>query len=137
VKTLKEYIDLQPLTGASDEQIIRSYFIDNDMEEEGMELAHDLAEAKIKKMREKVSRIDEWAYTLPSDYLYENYPVKTATMLHRIELDYLVNGAVTGSRLKWAKENLPSIEEPQLYFQPCAWWLKEHGIKFKGDANET
>lgn len=132
MKTLKEYTDLQKLTGATDMEIITAYFVDNDMEEEAMEITHNLAKAKIKKLRARQYVIDEWAYTIPSDYLYEKYPVKTATMLHRIELDYIVNGEVTGSRLDWAKKNFSTLEEPRIYFQPCIRWLREHGIEFKG-----
>lgn len=131
MKTLKEYTDMQKLTGASDMEIITAYFIDNDMEEEMMEISHNLAKAKIEKMRARKHIIDEWAYTIPSDYLYDKYTVKTATMLHRIELDYIVNGEVTGARLEWAKKNFPNIEEPSVYFQPCVRWLEEQGIMFK------
>lgn len=131
MKTLKEYTDMQKLTGATDMEIITAYFIDNDMEEEMMEISHNLAKAKIEKMRARNHIIEEWTYTIPSDYLYEKYPVKTATMLHRIELDYIVNGKVTGARLDWAKKNFHTIEEPSVYFQPCVRWLREQGIEFR------
>lgn len=131
MKDLKQYTDMQKLTGMTDMEIITAYFVDNGMEEEMMEVSHNLAKAKIEKMRARKHIIEEWTYTIPSDYLYEKYPVKTATMLHRIELDYIVNGEVTGYRLEWAKENLSDIEEPKIYFQPCVRWLEEQGIKFK------
>lgn len=131
MKTLKEYTDMQKFTGATDMEIITAYFVDNDMEEEMMEISHNLAKAKIEKMRARKHIIDEWTYTIPSDYLYDTYPVKTATMLHRIELDYIVNGEVTGARLDWAKKNFLTIDEPSIYFQPCVKWLREHGIEFR------
>lgn len=131
MKSLKEYIEWQKLTGMSDREIITSYFIDNDMEEEAMELSHNLAKAKIEKMKHRQHIIKEWAYTIPTDYLYLNYPINIATMLHRIELDYLVNGEVTDNRLEWAKENIPNIKEPDVYFQPCVGWLEDRGIEFK------
>ena len=137
MKTLKEYTDMQKLTGETDMEIITAYFVDNDMEEEMMEVSHNLAKAKIEKLRARKHIIEEWAYIMPSDYLYKTYQVETATMLHRVELDYLVNGKVTGYRLKWAKENLSTIKEPRLYFQPCAIWLKEQGIKFKEDNTDA
>lgn len=131
MKRLKDYIDWQKISGMSDIEIITSYFIDNDMEEDAMELSHNLAKAKIEKMKNREGIIKTWVYAIPSDYLYENYSVKIATMLHRIELDYIVNGEVTGQRLKWAAENLPNIKMPYVYFQPCIEWLKENGIEFK------
>lgn len=136
MKQLKDYIDLQPLTGMSDMEIITSYFIDNDMEEEAMEITHSLAKAKITKMKQNEWFVKTWTYTLPSEYLYNNYPVKVATMLHRIELDYIVNREVTYSRLEWAKENIPNLKMPEIYFRPCVDWLKEQGIRFKDDEEE-
>ena len=133
MRELKNYVEWQNVTGMSDMEIITAYFIDNDIEEKAMEVSHNLAKAKIEKLKDKESIIKSWAYTIPSDYLYEKYPVKTATMLHRIELDYIVNGEVTGFRLEWAKENLPNIKMPFVYFQPCLKWLEERGIKFKED----
>jgi hypothetical protein len=137
MKQLKDYIDLQPLTGMSDMEIITSYFIDNNMEEEAMEITHNLAKAKITKMKQNEWFIKTWAYTLPSEYLYNNYPVKVATMLHRIELDYIVNREVTNIRLEWAKENIPNLKMPEIYFFPCIDWLKEQGIRFKDDEEEN
>ena len=131
MKQLKEYIDLQKFTGMSDMEIITQYFIDNDIEEEAMEISHNLAKAKIEKMRHRQDIVKTWAYTIPSEYLYKKYSLEVASRLHRIELDYIVNGEVTNGRLEWAKENLPNIKEPEVYFQPCIEWLEEQGIKFK------
>ena len=130
MKCLKDYIEYQKFFNLSDMEIITQYFIDNDMEEEGMELSHKLAKSKIEKMKNGEHLIKRWAYNIPSDYLYENYPVKIATMLHRIELDYIVNGEVTGSRLEWARENIPNIQKPLVYFFPCMEWLDKNGVKF-------
>ena len=131
MKHLKDYVELQKLTGMSDKEMILAYFVDNDIEEEAMEIFYDLANAKIRKMKSREHEVKTWVYTIPSDYLYEEYPVKIATMLHRIELDYIVNGEVTNNRLKWAKENVPNTKMPTLYFQPCLEWMEKQGIKFK------
>lgn len=134
MKALKDYIDMQKFFGMSDMEVITQYFIDNDMEEEAMELYHNLAKAKIDKMKHRRNIIKTWAYTIPSEYLYNKYSLDVASRLHRIELDYIVNGEVTNGRLEWAKEHLPNIKEPDVYFQPCIEWLAERGIKFK-DTN--
>lgn len=131
MKTLREYVELQKLTGMSDMEIIISYFIDNDIEEEAMEVSHQLAKSKIKKVKHRMNYIREWAYYIPSEYIYENYSLDIATRLHKIELDFIVNGEVTGERLEWAKENFPNIELPKVYFFPCVDWLEGQGIKFK------
>lgn len=131
MRELKEYIDFQKFTGMSDIEIITSYFIDNNIEEEAMEISHNLAKAKIEKMRHRHSIIQDWAYYIPSEYLYKHYSLDIATKLHRIELDYIINGEVTGGRLDWAKDNIPNIKMPEVYFQPCIEWFEKHGIYFK------
>lgn len=136
MRQLKEYIDYQKFTGMSDMEVITQYFIDNDMEEEAMELSHSLAKAKIDKLKHRNNIIKTWAYTIPSEYLYNKYSLEIASRLHRIELDYIVNGEVTNGRLEWAKENLPNIEEPDVYFQPCIEWLAKRGITFKNYNNK-
>ena len=45
MKELKDYIAFQKYTGMSDMEIITAYFIDNDIEEEAMEISHNLAKA--------------------------------------------------------------------------------------------
>ena len=134
MKELRDYIELQKLTGMTDMQIIKAYFIDNDMEEEAMELSHNLAKSKIEKMKRQEGIVREWTSYLPSKYLYENYDLDIADRLHTLELDYLSNGCkLSGNRLKWAEENIPNIAPPEAYFQPLIEWLDDRGIRFKGE----
>ena len=136
MKQLRDYIEIQKFFGMSDMEVITQYFIDNDMEEEAMELSHNLAKSKIEKMKHRLDIIENWAYAIPSEYLYKKYSVEVATRLHRIELDYIVNGEVTGNRLEWARENIPNIKLPEVYFFPCVDWLAEQGIKFKDTTDK-
>ena len=129
--TLKQLLESQPLTGASDTEIIQAYFVENDLEEEGMDLIHELTKSKIEKMKRRQYMVEEWTPRLPSKYLYENYNLDTADMLHSLELDYLANGGkLSDSFLKWAKENVPNIIQPEVYFFPLVDWLEERNIKF-------
>lgn len=130
--TLKQLLDIQSLIGVSDIEIIKAYFIENDLEEEGMELIHNLTKSKIEKLNRKQYMVKEWTSHLMSKYLYENYDLGTADMLHKLELDYLSNGGeLSNTRLEWAKENLPKIKKPEVYFFPLVDWLEERGIKFQ------
>lgn len=131
--TLKELVDLAPLTGNSDIEIIKSFFVQNDLEEEGMNLIHELTKSKIAKLNRKQYIAKEWIPYLPSDYLYKNYDLDTATWPHKLELNYLVNGGegLDKNFLEWAKENVPNIEQPECYSFPFVDWLEERGIKFK------
>ena len=136
--TLEQLVREQKITGMSDIQIIQAFFETNDMEVEGMDLIQNLTKSKIEKMRQKEKMVKDWVSYLPSKYLYENYDLDTADNLHTLELDFLSNGGeLSGKRLKWARENIPSIERPQAYFNPLVAWLEEKGILFKGEEKSN
>jgi len=129
--TLKELVQNQSFTGATDIEIIRSFFTINNLEEEGMELIYEISKDKIEKLKRERRMMKEWTSYLPSKYLYENYDLDTADMLHTLELDFLMNNReLSKSRFEWAKENVPNIIRPQVYFTQLMGWLEERGIKF-------
>ena len=132
--TLKQLVNEQRWSDMTDIQIIKAFFDLNDMEEEGMDLISELSKKKIEKLKRKERIINDWLSYLPSKYLYENYDLDIADMLHVLELDYLLNGCeLSKNRLKWAKENVPNIVRPEVYFNPLVEWLDDKGIRFKGE----
>ena len=132
--TLEQLVKNQKYTGESDMQIIRAFFDENNLEEEGMDLITELSKIKIEKLKRKERMVKEWTSYLPSKYLYENYDLDIADKLHTLELDYLSNGGeLSKSRLEWARENLHNIERPKAYFNPLIEWLDNKGIRFKGE----
>ena len=134
MRTLKELIDEQKWNGMTDIQVIEAFFTLNDMEEEGMDLIHELTKSKIEKMKQKHYMVEAWASYLPSKYLYENYDLDIADKLHMLEINYLVNGGELSSYfLKWASENVPKIIRPKVYFNPLVDWLKKKNIRFIGE----
>ena len=130
--TLKQLVEEQKWNEMSDIQIIKEFFDLNNLEEEGMDLIHELTRTKIEKMKQKHRMSEEWVCMLPSKYLYENYDLDIADRLHTLELNYLVNGGkLSKGHLKWATENIPNIVRPQAYFNPLVEWLENEGIRFK------
>lgn len=130
--TLKELVENQKYTEESDMELIRKFFIANNLEEEGMDLITELSKEKVSKLKRKHKFVEDWATMLPSTYLYETYDLEIANKLHMMELDYLVNGgSLSNKLLEWAKEHLPSIERPSAYFNPLVDWLENKGIYFK------
>lgn len=124
--TLEKLVEDQKWNSMNDIQIIKTFFDLNDMEEEGMELIYELSKAKIEKLKHERKIVREWTSYLPSKYLYENYDLDTANWLHSLELNYLsYGGKLTENYLKWAKENVPNIERPQVYFNPLVEYLEE------------
>lgn len=131
--TLKQLMEERKFTGLDDIGIIRTFFVLNDMEEEGMDLIHELTQSKVAKLKRRQRQVEEWTSHLPSRYLYEHYDLDIADRLHNLELDYLSHGCeLSSSRLQWAKENIPNIEMPLLYFQPLVEYLDSKDIRFKG-----
>lgn len=132
--TLEQLVKEQKWNGMSDIQVIKTFFDLNDMEEEGVDLITELSKIKVKKLKRKERMVREWTSYLPSKYLYENYELDIADRLHTLELDYLSNGGeLSKNRLEWAKENIPNIERPKVYFNPLVEWLDDKGIRFKGE----
>ena len=132
--TLAQLVEDQKWNGMSDTQVIIAFFDKNDVEEEGIQLITELSKIKVEKLKRKERMVKEWTSYLPSKYLYKNYDLEIADMLHTLELDYLSHGGeLSKSRLEWAKENIPNIKLPQLYFRPLIEWLDKEGIRFKGE----
>ena len=130
--TLRELVQEQTCNDMTDIQIIKAYFELNDLESEGIDIISELTKAKINKIKNKYEVAETWVCMLPSKYLYENYSLDIADRLHRLELDYLMNGGeLSDKQLKWAKENVPNIKMPECYFQPLIAWLEEREIRFK------
>ena len=131
--TLKQLLDEQKYNEMSDIQVILSFLDMNNMEEEALELITELAKNKIEKLKSELGVVREWVDILPSKYLYENYDLDTADMLHTLELDYLAHGCkLSNCRLEWAKENIPNIKMPQIYFRPLIEYMESKGIRFEG-----
>ena len=132
--TLEQLVKEQKWNGMSDIQVIQTFFDKNNMEEEGVNLITELSKTKIEKLKRNERIVKEWTSDLPSKYLYENYNLEIADWLHTLELDYLSHGGeLSKSRLEWAKENIPNIERPQVYFNPLLEYLEINGVLFKGE----
>lgn len=130
--TLSELVNEQKWNDISDIEVIKQFFILNDMEERAIDLISELSKSKVRKLKQKNYMAEEWVTILPSKYLYEKYDLDVADRLHMMELDFLMNGGeLSKKKLKWAKENVPNIKEPNPYFRPLIDYLEENGIKFK------
>ena len=93
---------------------------------------------KVNKLKNYQRIVRSWNSTLPSKYLYQNYKLDVADLLHKLELDYIANGGeLSNIKLKLAEENVPNIEMPEVYFQPLVEYLDLKGIRFKGQEPLT
>ena len=130
--TLEQLVKEQKLFDTTDIQVIKMFFSLNNMEEEGVELITELSKAKIEKLKRRKQMVEDWTSFLPSKYLYENYDLDTADKLHALELDFISHGCeLSELRLEWARENVPNIVRPQVYFNPLIDYLEGKGIRFR------
>lgn len=130
--TLSELVNEQKWNDISDIEVIKQFFVLNDMEEHAIDLISELSKSKVRKLKQKKYMAEEWVTILPSKYLYEKYDLDVADRLHMMELDFLMNGGeLSKKKLKWAKENVSNIKEPECYFSPLIEYLEKNGIKFK------
>lgn len=139
MKLLKQFILEQKLTGESDLDIIKRWFTENDMEQEGLKIIADLSYSKSNKIQQTLEYARLWvpyACAEPKQPRYAKkrhyYDRKIETKLIQISQYYMLKMPLSEVLLDWAKENIPKIERPFMYFQPTVDWLdKEYGIRFK------
>lgn len=141
MKTLKELVEWQRMTDLSDLQIIKTWFVENNMEIEGLSIITDLAEEKANKLQTVLDGARAWLPILP-DLEKSNQGLlnkEQADMLQKIIIVFLLGMDLKESGLYgWAEKEIPKMKCPTIIFVPCVKWLKEkYGILFKGDSDEN
>lgn len=134
MKTLKELVLLQQLTGKDDLEIIKTWFIVNNMESEGLTLITDLAKSQLNRLEDILVKARSWIPYLPDlEKSNKGLTYEQAHHLHAITNMFLLGMDLKESNYyKWAKDNIPNIPKPNIIYVPCVEWLEnEYGIKFK------
>ena len=132
--SLKEFVDMQPITGMSDTDIIREWFCQNGCEETGLELITTLSKSKIDKLKTRLNYITTWAPNMIDVYRGNGgeVPLDIAERLNTIIRYRIIDQPLPESLLNWAKETIPTINTPKVIFVPMVEWLKEeYGVEFK------
>ena len=140
VKPLAEYILRQKITGESDLEIIYLWFVDNDLEADGIELLAGLSKSKIEKLDAVLNNARVWIPNNPNptDKDGNRYPELIERNLIRIIQYFQLQMDLPDTILEWAKEKIPTIYEPSIFFRPAQDWLEaKYGIKFKGVKNDA
>ena len=138
MKTLKDLVLYQQMTGEDDLTIIKTWFFVNDMECEGISMITELAESKIKKLQFILDGAKTWLPYLPDlEKCNRHITHDQAQYLHRIITMYLLGMELTGDCYEWAKAEIPNIVLPTVFYVPCKEWLEQkYGIKFKEQRND-
>lgn len=132
--TLKDLVEIQMLTGESDIDLVRKWFVTNNRETEGIELLSKLASSKTNKLERTLQLARMWIPMVPK--VYESNPKMVSkeigAKLDQIIQYYILDMPLSDKLLEWAKEIIPTMKTPTIIFRPAVEWLKsEYGIKFK------
>lgn len=114
--------------------IIKRWFVENDFEDVRLSMISSLSANKIKKLQDKLSFAQCWIPSrIDMNYNKEFANDKpTADMLNRIITYCMLTMPLPDDILEWAKENIPNINVPKLFFMPTLKYLKErYNIEFK------
>ena len=115
----------------NDQELIVEYFVQNNMEYEGMNLLISLARNKAQKVQNELDYIKSWI-PVKVDMTKVYSCKEVGENLNQIIICQICGFELPNDLLKWAKENIPNMELPQLMFMDTVKWLKEkYGIRFK------
>lgn len=132
MKTLKELVDYQQYNPKiTDLEIIKMWFMTNDQEQAGLELIPHLAKSRIDKVQYELDFARSWGLSVINmeDVIkdkeaacYLNLLIRCCTLNYPLESHSVL--------YIWAKENIPKMEVPKLFFMPTLAYLNQYGIQF-------
>lgn len=114
--------------------IIERWFVENDFEDLGLSMIARLSAKKIKKLQDKLSFAQSWIPSKIDVNCNEEFvnDKSTADMLNKIITYCMLSMPLPDSVLDWAKENIPNINVPHMFFMPTVQYLKDrYNIEFK------
>lgn len=142
-KTLSYLVERNRFIKLSDLELIKEWFIENNLEEEGIKLLADLSYNKINKIETSLNSIRNYDLSLidvsknlknePEEYSKET--ADNLTMLERAGLLNL-NLRQYSFLYNWAKENIHKINVPKVYYVPTLHYLASYDLYFKNMPKE-
>lgn len=114
--------------------IIKRWFVENDFEDVGLSMIPSLSAHKIKKLQDKLSFAQSWIpskidMNVNKEFVNDKL---TADMLNQIITYCMLSMPLPDDIVEWAKENIPNINVPRVFFMPTVKYLKgRYGIEFK------
>lgn len=115
----------------SDIRLIQEWFTQNNQEAEGLKLVSELAQSQLNKVERKYDYARTWIPVKVD--MCDVCPDKDVAR----KLDKIINCQILGLELpddllEWARDTIPTMKMPLLFFMDTAKWLNERfGIRFK------
>ena len=106
----------------SDIRLIQEWFTQNNQEAEGLKLVSELAQSQLNKVERKYDYARTWI-PVKGD-MYDVCRDKDVAR----KLDKIINCQILGIELpddllKWARDTIPTMKMPLLFFMDTAKWL--------------
>lgn len=139
--TLKELVDIQPLTDKKDIEIITDWFIENEMESKGIDLMNILAKSKMDKQSLELRKIKgDLSMYAGSSILCKKFGNEVGG-----KLDHIIHLFIAGfdiendypKQFEWLCETIPTLKCPTIFWRDFYDWLKSKQIYFSEDKNGT
>ena len=138
--SLEYLVDCNRFAKQPDLYLIKEWFIKNNLEEEGLNLIVDLAKSKANKLEASLNSIRNWDLNMVTSEHFEKlgYDKDTSKKLELIERLGLLNNDLKQyySLYEWAKEIIPTLNEPSEIYIPTLRYLKKYNIYFKNMTEE-
>lgn len=115
-------------------KIIEEWFTENDFEDMGLAMITRLSACKLAKVQKKLDFARSWIPSQIDLNLNEEFAndKPTAYMLNQITTYCMLSMELPTSILEWAREHVPTMNTPKIFFLPAAKYLKEnYNIEFK------
>ena len=132
--TLEQLIQSQKITGESDLDIIRDWFVLNNRESDGLSLIQNLAKSELEKVQKVLNNARMWIPNVPDmrTVLKKKEEEPLAININKIVLYYLLGSDIPADLLKWAEDVIPDTPIPVVIYVPAVRYLDEkYGIRFK------
>lgn len=135
--TLKELVEMQKYNQKTDTEIIIDYYVQNDLESEGINLMNILAKAKCDKLSDELNKVkgDLLMYA-GSSILYKKFGNEVGG-----QLDHIIHLFIAGfdiendypKHFEWLCETIPTLKCPTIFWRDFYDWLKSKQIYFSED----
>lgn len=134
MKPLKEYIELQSLSGKSDLEIIQDFLVDNNLESVALTIIPTLAQKQLDKVQGRLNYAQSHIplmFTMPLKGLDKDTKYNLVMIEQCCALSIDLEKAYP-SIFEWAKKTIPTLDLPECFFMPTLNYLAKRDIYFKG-----
>lgn len=135
MKTLKQLMAEYPIL--TDIEIIKQYFIDNNMETQAIDLMRELSVERLRKVEHENAVIKGNVLMFIPTHQTTTWSKQLQSAVERATLYTMIHEELPESLLQYLAQEIPKYELPKLFYLDLYTKLKEKGIYFKGDEKDN